>query len=40
MTYALAALFAVTLMAAGAAVILAYVERSLCGLKVPLTSLF
>lgn len=40
MTYALTALFVVTLTLAGAAVVLADVERSLRGLSVPLTSLF
>jgi hypothetical protein len=40
MTYALAALFVGTLTLAGAAAAVAYVERSLRGLSVPLTSLF
>jgi hypothetical protein len=40
MTYAFAALLVVTLTLAGVAATLAYVERSLRGLSVPLTSLF
>lgn len=38
MTYALAALFVVALTLAGAAAALAYVERSLSDLSIPLTS--
>jgi|OpeIllAssembly_1097287.scaffolds.fasta_scaffold873415_1 hypothetical protein len=40
MSYALAALFVTTLTLAGAAAMLASVERSLRGLSIPLTSDF